>query len=123
MLTRGRDRQIWTNISPLTIIHYWVIMQLEISCILGGIDVPKKETLIRKLTQKPSPRNFTINELDTLMSQCGCLKYSGGRGSSIAYFHEKSKRKLTFDGPHPGKELYRYQIKKVLDFLADIGEI
>ena len=98
-------------------------MQLKISRIFGGIDVPKKETLIRKLTQKPTPRNFTINELDALMSQCGCLKYSGGRGSSIGYFHEKSKRKLTFDGPHPGKELYRYQIKKVLDFLADIGEI
>ena len=86
-------------------------------------DMPKKETLMRKLTQKPAPKNFTTSELDALMSQCGCLKYSGGRGSAIGYFHEKSKRKLIFDGPHPGNELYRYQVKKVLEFLSDIGEI
>jgi len=98
-------------------------MQLKISRILRGIDMPKKETLMRKLTQKPAPKNFTTSELDALMSQCGCLKYSGGRGSAIGYFHEKSKRKLIFDGPHPGNELYRYQVKKVLEFLSDIGEI
>ena len=85
--------------------------------------MPKKETLIRKLTQKPAPKNFTTSELDALMSQCGCRKYTGGCGSAIGYMHERTKRKLIFDGPHPGNELYRYQIKKVLDFLHDIGEI
>lgn len=28
---------------------------------------------------------------------------------------------LTFDGPHPGNTLYRYQVKDVLNFLSEIG--
>lgn len=83
----------------------------------------KKENLIEKLCRKPAPKNFTTHELDTLMNKCGCSKGSGGRGSSIAYVHNISGRILTFDGPHPGNELYSYQIKKTIKFLQDIGEI
>ena len=85
--------------------------------------MPKKEVLLKKLMKKPLPKNFTTRELDTLMKQCGCEKYSGGRGSSIAYYHRDSKRILTFDGPHPGNELYTYQIKMVLAFLKEIKEL
>ena len=28
-----------------------------------------------------------------------------------------------FDGPHPGNELYRYQIKMIIKFLGEVGEI
>ena len=35
---------------------------------------------------------------------------------------KKTKRILQFDGPHPGKELYKYQIDKIIKFLDDIGE-
>lgn len=34
-----------------------------------------------------------------------------------------TKRVLQFDEPHPGNELYGYQIKKTIQFLTDIGEI
>lgn len=83
----------------------------------------KKEPLLEKLQRKPAPKNFTTKDLDSLMSKCGCTKFSGGRGSSIAYHHTQSKRILTFDGPHPGNELYNYQIKKIIAFLKEIGEI
>ena len=85
--------------------------------------MPKKADLIEKLCRKPSPKNFTTHELDTLMSKCNCEKKSGGRGSSIAYVHKDSNRVLTFDGPHPGNELYNYQIKKVIQFLEELNEI
>lgn len=85
--------------------------------------MPKKEELINKICRKPSPNNFTIRELDTLMGKCNCTKFSGGRGSGIGYCHQDTQRILQFDGPHPGNELYRYQIKMVLQFLKDIGEI
>lgn len=85
--------------------------------------MPKKDALLEKLTRKSIPRNFTKSELDYLMGKCGCEKYSGGRGSSIAYFHRDTKRVLQFDGPHPGNELYPYQIKMVRKFLQEIGEI
>lgn len=85
--------------------------------------MPKKEDLIEKITRKSIPKNFTVKELDTLMRLCGCEKDTGGRGSAIMYIHTASLRKLIFDGPHPGKELYPYQVKMVRAFLRDIEEI
>ena len=85
--------------------------------------MPKKEDLINKLKAKPMPTSFTVHELDSLMKKCGCTKFEGGRGSGIGYFHDKSGRIVQFDGPHPGKELYRYQIKLVIKFLKEVGEI
>lgn len=84
--------------------------------------MPKKEELLKKLFAKPYPRNFTVHELDSLMNKCGCEKYPGGRGSSLRYVHISDGRILQFDGPHPGKELYHYQIEKVKKFLTDIRE-
>lgn len=85
--------------------------------------MPKKDKLLEKLTRQNIPKNFTKNELDALMKLCGCEKYSGGRGSSICYYHIATKRVLQFDGPHPGKELYPYHIKMVKLFLQNIGEL
>lgn len=77
------------------------------------------DDMLKRIRRKP--RDYTVQELDTLMNKCGCIKGRGGRGSSLLYFHKESGRKLIFDGPHPGNELYPYQIKKVLAFLEDIG--
>ena len=85
--------------------------------------MPKKKDLLEKLCKKPAPKNFTIRELDLLMGKCGCEKFSGGRGSGIGFVHSETKRELQFDQPHPGKELYKYQINKTIQFLKDIGEI
>lgn len=85
--------------------------------------MPKKEKLLEKLLRTNVPKNFTKSDLDGLMKQCGCEKFPGGRGSSISYYHVKTGRILRFDGPHPGNELYAYQIKMVKKFLLDIGEI
>ena len=84
--------------------------------------MPKKKDLIEKLYRKPIPNNFTVRELDQLMSKCDCIKFQGGRGSGIGYMHNKTKKIIQFDGPHPGNELYRYQIVKVKEFIEEIGE-
>ena len=96
-------------------------MQLQISC--KGFYMSKKDNLLKKLIQRPIPTSFTTRELDALMKNCGCKKFEGGRGSGIGYFHEATKRIIQFDGPHPGNELYRYQIKMVIQFLKEVGEI
>lgn len=85
--------------------------------------MPKKDKLLEKLMQKRIPKNFTVSELDALMGQCGCTRHSGGRGSAVMYIHTDSNLKLVFDGPHPGNELYTYQVKMVRKFLANIGEV
>ena len=84
--------------------------------------MPSKEKLLKKLFQKRIPRNFTKQELTSLMTQCGCIKGQGGRGSGIRFFHENTKRILAFDEPHPENELYPYQIKMTRQFLIEIGE-
>ena len=83
--------------------------------------MPTKEILLQKISRTPIPTNFTIRDLDALMKKCGCEKFQGGRGSGIGYLHLETQRVLAFDGPHPGKELYRYQIKKVIQFLKEVG--
>jgi hypothetical protein len=85
--------------------------------------MPGKKALLEKLCRKPITKNFTKQELDSLMGKCGCEKRPGGRGSSIRYYHKRSERILTFDEPHPENELYTYQVKKVIQFLQEIGEI
>ena len=85
-----------------------------------------KEKLLAKLLAKPMPKDFTKQQLDSLMSKCGCIKMSGDRGSSNKYIfriNDHTTRKLIFDEPHPGNNLYSYQIEKVIEFLKCIGEI
>lgn len=80
----------------------------------------KKQELYAKLFRKPYPKNFTIKELDKLMNYYGYIKYQGGRGSSVKYYNETTKRVLQFDAPHPGTELYKYHIDKVKAFINSI---
>ena len=84
--------------------------------------MPKKDQLWRKLFANKIPRNFTTAELDALMGKCGCEKFVGGRGSAIGYIHKKTGRVLIFVGPHPGNELYIYQVKTVREFLLALEE-
>ena len=97
-------------------------MQLKSSC--KGVSVmPPKEKLVEKLCRTPAPNNFTVNDLAALMAKCNCTQGKGGRGSGIRYFHGPTGRVLIFDAPHPGKDLYRYQVRKVIEFLSAVGEI
>ena len=57
------------------------------------------------------------------MQQCGCKKFQGGRGSGICYYHEETNRSVQFDEPHPQNELYPYQVKRVIEFLENLGVI
>ena len=85
--------------------------------------MPSKESLLTKLMAKPLPKNFTTKDLDSLMGKSNCEKYQGGCGSGIGYHHLPTGRAIQFDMPHPGKELYRYQVKAVIQFLKEVGEI
>lgn len=83
----------------------------------------QKENLINRLKSKP--KDFTIQELDSLMSKCGCIKITRGKtsGSAIAYVHEETKQIIRIHSPHPKKELKQYIIKSALEFLEQISEL
>lgn len=100
-------------------------MQLKDSCndsLKCGDVMASKEKLLEKLFGQSDPKNFTVHDLEALMKKCNCISDSGGRGSSIIFCHQPTQRVLQFDGPHPGKELYRYQVKMVKAFLQEVGE-
>lgn len=83
----------------------------------------QKDDLIERL--KGKPKDFTIFELDSLMSKCGCKKSNRGKtsGSAISYIHAGTKQILHIHSPHPQKELKQYAIKLVLEFLNQISEL
>ncbi|NMA36978.1 MAG: type II toxin-antitoxin system HicA family toxin [Papillibacter sp.] len=83
----------------------------------------RKDEQIKRLLSKP--KDYTISELDILMSNCGCIKDNRGKtsGSAIKYLHEKSGAKLFIHEPHPRRNLPEYAIKKAISFLTEIDEI
>ena len=83
----------------------------------------QKENLVERLRGRP--RDFTIDELTSLMTKCGCEKVNRGKtsGSAIAFIHKKTNRKIKIHSPHPNKELKMYVVDIVIGFLQDVGEI
>lgn len=82
-----------------------------------------KKKLLDRL--KNLPTDFEIDELDRLMKQLHCEKRTRGAtsGSAIAYVHIPTKRTWNAHSPHPENYLKKYQMKSVLKFLNDVGEI
>ena len=66
------------------------------------------------------PKDFTYNELKTLLSSFG-YKEIQGAGSRVYFAKETHKIKL--HKPHPGNILKRYQIDLVMKELTDEGII
>lgn len=83
----------------------------------------RKENLVSRL--KSRPRDFSIQELDTLMSLCNCEKRNRGKtsGSAIEYIHTQTKHIYSIHQPHPGNEIKICYIKRIISFLTEIGEI
>ncbi len=83
----------------------------------------KRDALMARLLRMP--KDFEQREMDTLMSQCGCVKSNRGRtsGSAIEYVHQGTKRIFTYHQPHPGNMIKLYILKAAKQFLQDVGEI
>ena len=122
----SRNAASWIVYLNRSIYRIWTYLQrnsylLKYKCnqysVAGKENMSKKKNLIEKLYRKPYPKNFTTRELDALMSRCNCTKFQGGRGSGIGYVHDPSKRIVQFDGPHPGNELYKYQVEKIKNYI------
>lgn len=82
----------------------------------------QKEKLWERLFHDPYPRDFTYNELMTLLSQMGYVVRQG-RGSRIAFGPDPNGIILRLHAPHGAGEnaLKRYQIMQVREFLKKKG--
>ncbi|MBQ4506312.1 MAG: hypothetical protein II971_03585, partial [Firmicutes bacterium] len=59
--------------------------------------MPTKEELLNELFSPRMPSDFTLRKLDSLMSKCGYVKGTGGRGSAVEYSRPGNSAKLIFD--------------------------
>lgn len=75
----------------------------------------KKEKLLQKL--KMNPKDFTFDELQTLLEAIGFQKQESGKTSGSRVRFYRGTRTICLHKPHPRKELLTYQVKQILQFL------
>lgn len=74
----------------------------------------KKDKLLEKLKSKP--KDFTYDELKTLLNYLGFNEYNKGKTSgSRIKFSNKNDVKLELHKPHPSNIIKAYQINDVID--------
>lgn len=78
----------------------------------------RKEKLKAKLDALP--KNFTWDELVSLMSQYGFKLLNAKRGSGRKFYNSEKERLAIFHEPHPENTLKRYVLEEVKQLLDEI---
>lgn len=81
----------------------------------------KNEKLIARL--KSIPKDFTFEEMETLLIALGFEKSNKGKTSGSRVKFMKDDIPIILHKPHPRKELLEYQIKQILEILEEEGLI
>jgi hypothetical protein len=70
----------------------------------------RHQKLLRRFLAKP--RDFTFDELATLLGGLGYRQVKSGKtsGSRVAFYNEKIEHIVRFHKPHPSNLLRRYQL-------------
>lgn len=81
----------------------------------------KAEKLIKRFLSKP--KDFTYNELETLLRGFGYKEVKMGKtsGSRAAFIHDETKHIIRLHKPHPNPELKRYQLEYLIEELKNKG--
>ena len=79
----------------------------------------KHEKLKDRFLRKP--KNFTYDELVSLLRGFGYIEEQRGRtsGSAVAFYHKKTNDKIMIHKPHPQKEIKKYVIELVFEKLKN----
>lgn len=79
----------------------------------------KKEKLIERLLKKP--KDFTFEEMVTLLSYLGYELKRGGTGSGVKFVKDGSNEVINFHKPPPNGILKSYIINQIIDKLRKDG--
>ncbi len=79
----------------------------------------KKDKLIDGLIKKP--KDFTFDEMESLLSYFGYELKQGGTGSEIKFIKDGSNDVINFHIPHPSGILKRYVLDQVIEKLRKDG--
>jgi len=80
----------------------------------------KKRKLLTRLQSRP--RDFSWAELQVLMRHLGYMELSGS-GSRRKFINITTKRIISLHKRHPDDTLLDYQVKDILGFLQQEGEL
>ncbi len=84
---------------------------------LAEYNMSKKEKLIERILLRP--KNFTYNELKSLLSGLGYAESNRGKtsGSGVAFVNDKNFHIIRLHKPHPKNILKTYQIDMIIEEL------
>ena len=78
---------------------------------------------IEKLRQKfqNNPRDFTWQELKTLLASYGYEEAAAGKisGSRVKFIHQETEDIIKFHKPHGSKPMQHYQLKQIQEKLEE----
>ncbi|MCL2838005.1 MAG: type II toxin-antitoxin system HicA family toxin [Oscillospiraceae bacterium] len=80
----------------------------------------KNQKLLKRLLSKP--KDFTFDELKTLLSSLGYREHNAGKtsGSAVRFINER-KHTIRIHKPHPSPILKNYLINMLIDELKKEG--
>lgn len=81
----------------------------------------KKDKLIDRLLKKP--KDFTFDEMKSLLSYLGYELKQGGIGSGVKFIKDGSNEVINFHKPHPSGILKRYVLDQVIEKLRKDGSL
>ena len=81
----------------------------------------KKDKLIDRLLKKP--KDFTFNEMESLLSYLGYELKQGGTGSGVKFIKDGSNEVINFHKSHPSGILKRYVLDQVIEKLRKDGSL
>lgn len=79
----------------------------------------KKDKLIDRLLKKP--KDFTFDEMKSLLSYLGYELRQGGTGSGVKFIKNGSNEVINFHKPHSNGILKRYVLDQVIEKLRKEG--
>ena len=78
------------------------------------------DKIIQKIQKKPTPKNFSWDELLKLLKHFQFQPANKGKtGGSRRKFINEDKVIISLHEPHPQKELKKYQIDQILEILKN----
>lgn len=77
----------------------------------------KQDKLLNRFLTKP--KDFTYDELKTLLGGFGYSELTGGSGSRVAFINKDTAHIIRLHKPHPGRILKRYQLDLIREELQE----
>lgn len=85
---------------------------------INAQDMSKKEKLIARL--KTFPKDFTYEEMRTLLGYLGFEERSKGKTSGSRVEYVRGKDTILLHKPHPNNQLKPYQVRQIVSELTTL---